>query len=168
MLEIDERSSCIGISVGQRGSAVSSGHCRRRFEAFRGTRVRSNNDSEIAKEANYTNPALFKFFPSKDALGSYIFEKSYRELVVVLETVLCEEGALDVVMTKWGRAYMQLVSERLHALLFVHENLPRFWPRVARKFGNRTLYTLMTDWIARGRKDGGSARRSPFPCKPLP
>jgi TetR/AcrR family transcriptional regulator, repressor of fatR-cypB operon len=119
----------------------------------------------IADEAGYTNPALFKFFKSKEALGLYVFEKTYRELMLVLESVLRDDGPLAGVMAKWAAAFVRLLSERLHAVLFVHDHLPQFWPRVARRFGNRTLFTLMTEWIQRGRKDGRISVAVPIPLQ---
>src|SRR4051812_47249332 len=34
----------------------------------------------IAREAGYTNPAMFKFFESKDELALYLFERCYDGL----------------------------------------------------------------------------------------
>jgi hypothetical protein len=88
--------------------------------------------------------------------------KTYRELMVVLESVLREDGPLQEVMPKWAAALVHLVSERLHAVLFVHDHLSQFWPRVARRFGNRTLFTLMAEWIQRGRKAGRISEAVPM------
>jgi AcrR family transcriptional regulator len=115
----------------------------------------------IGEEAGYTNPALFKFFRGKEALGIHVFEKTYRELMAVLESVLRADGPLEDVMPLWAEAFVRLASQRLHALLFVHDHLSRFWPRVSRRFGGRTLFKLMADWIERGRRDGRISAAAP-------
>ncbi len=108
----------------------------------------------IADEAGYTNPALFKFFKNKEALGIHVFERTYRELMLVLESVLRHDGPLQEAIPKWADAFVKLLAERLHAVLFVHDHLALFWPRVAKKFGGQSLFTLMTQWICRGRDSG--------------
>src|ERR1700753_2101442 len=46
---------------------------------------------DIAKSSGFTNPALFKHFPSKDALANYLFERCYLELYRLITNAMQPE-----------------------------------------------------------------------------
>jgi len=117
---------------------------------------------DIAAKAKYTNPALFKFFPSKEALGVYLFERAYRELLTKFETDFEKQGPLDSVLSQWMRTYVALLSEDLHAVLFVHNNLTLFWPKIASRFGNKTLFGVLRRWIRKGRDENRIGTSAPI------
>jgi len=48
----------------------------------------ATNIREIGKEAGYSNPALFKFFDSKEHLGLYLFERCYERYVDIFESAI--------------------------------------------------------------------------------
>ncbi|UPT75751.1 MAG: TetR/AcrR family transcriptional regulator [Elusimicrobiota bacterium] len=109
---------------------------------------------DIAAEARYTNPALFKYFDSKEALGVYLFERAYRELLTKFETDFEKEGPTKAVLLQWMRTYVELLSDDLESVLFVHDHLSLFWPKVASRFGNRTLFGVLRAWLVKGRAEG--------------
>jgi TetR/AcrR family transcriptional regulator, repressor of fatR-cypB operon len=118
-------------------------------KGFESTSIR-----QIAREAGYTNPALFKFFGSKEELGVYLFEQTYQELMLAFEPHLDEVRPVEQVLAAWADAYLGLLANRRHAFLYVHDHLAYFWPRVSVRFGGRSLFTLMREWIERGRVAG--------------
>jgi len=109
---------------------------------------------DIAAEAKYTNPAIFKFFVSKEALGVYLFERAYRELLTKFEADFKKEGPTEAVLLQWMRTFVALLSEDLESVLFVHNHLTLFWPKVAARFGNKTLFGILRGWIKKGRDAG--------------
>lgn len=120
--------------------------------------VESGYDSttirDIAAQAGYTNPALFKFFDSKEALGVYLFERAYRELLTRFEADFMKDGPIDDVLRQWMRTYVALLAEDRHAVLFVHAHLALFWPKVAARFRDKTLFAVLRGWIMKGRGAG--------------
>jgi len=93
---------------------------------------------DIGQAAGYTNPALYKFFPTKDALALYLFERCYLH---VFETVTAHtEGtryptSIKAFVTAWG----ELVEHHLPALLYVDEQLRNMWPHVRPTVRRRSL-----------------------------
>jgi TetR/AcrR family transcriptional regulator, repressor of fatR-cypB operon len=117
---------------------------------------------DIAAEANYTNPAIFKFFDTKEALGLYLFERTYRELLSKFESDFEKEGEIEAVLLQWMRTYVDLLSEDLQAVLFVHNHLTLFWPRVAARFRHKTLFGILRAWIQKGRDEGRIGSSAPI------
>ena len=117
---------------------------------------------EIAAEARYTNPAIFKFFDTKEALGVYLFERAYRELLTKFETDFEKEGATEAVLLQWMRTYVALLSDDLESVLFVHSHLTLFWPKVVERFGNKTLFGILRGWIEKGRYEGRIGTAAPI------
>lgn len=109
---------------------------------------------DIATEAEYTNPAIFKFFDSKEALGVYIFERAYADLLTKFEADFVKTGPTETVLLQWMRTYVALLSDDLESVLFVHNHLGLFWPKVASRFGNKTLFGILRGWIKTGRDEG--------------
>lgn len=109
---------------------------------------------DIAAEAKYTNPAIFKFFDSKEALGIYLFERAYRELLTKFEDDFEKDGPTEAVLLQWMRTYAALLTDDLESVLFVHNHLTLFWPKVAARFGHKTLFGILRGWIKKGRDEG--------------
>lgn len=117
---------------------------------------------DIAAEAEYTNPAIFKFFATKEALGVYLFERAYRELLTKFEADFEKDGPTEAVLLQWMRTYVALLSDDLESVLFVHDHLTLFWPKVAARFGNKTLFGILRGWIKRGRDEGRIRTSAPI------
>jgi AcrR family transcriptional regulator len=93
--------------------------------------VRESSIRAVASEAGITNPVLFKYFEGKEALAIYLFERCY--LRVVRETMAAIRGGgsfrsrLGELLTR----LMALLDESPEAVLFVNEELRRYWPLVS-------------------------------------
>lgn len=116
----------------------------------------------IAAESGYTNPALFKFFKTKEDLGLHLFEKSYGVLLEELGPFFQRPGTLEEVVDGWVGTYLALLERRLDVFLFVHDHFAHFWPRAARRFPGRDLFTLMRGWLAEGRRTGAVSDAVPI------
>lgn len=83
---------------------------------------------DIAAEAGFTNPALYRYFEGKEALAAHLFEASYRWIA--------GRTAAAMQAARPGRARLQafvdasvwLSTEAPEAVLFVNDHLQELWP----------------------------------------
>jgi AcrR family transcriptional regulator len=106
---------------------------------------------EIAVHAGCTNPAMFRHFDSKEALGYALFESCYRRLASGLVAVskgdqpTLREG-LDGCLT--------MIETSPDAVHFVLENLRRYWRDVPADLRKTSLVATMRNLIILQQKAG--------------
>lgn len=109
---------------------------------------------EIGDQAGLTNPALYRHFADKEALGLALYRRCYAQLVA--ETLRATER-LERPLEKIA-AYGELMIGRFEAqpevLLYIDEHQARFWPRLRAEFGARALSAQVESWIMAGRASG--------------
>ncbi len=117
----------------------------------------------IADEAGYTNPALFKFFATKDELGAHIFVRCHRAFVAQIEQHLLDDGSLDDVMPRWVGAFLDLLAADRDVVRFVHEHASTFapMPSVA-KLVDGDPFARLHAWLRRGRAAGRVSTSTPL------
>lgn len=117
----------------------------------------------IADEAGYTNPALFKFFATKDDLGAHIFVRCHRAFVARIEQHLVDDGPLDDVIPRWVGAFLDLLAEDRDVVLFVHEHASTFapMPSVAEQIDGDPFARLHA-WLRRARTAGRVSTVTPL------
>src|SRR3954463_14871606 len=93
--------------------------------------VRESSIRAVAAEAGFTNPVLFKYFEGKDALALHLFERCYLRLVREAAAALAEGGTFRARLRRLIARVLALLDEAPEAVLFVNEELRRFWPRVS-------------------------------------
>lgn len=109
---------------------------------------------QIAGEAGYTNPALFKFFATKDALALYLFESCYLQLFERLSASIDGkatfadrlDGILDV--------FLSQLEEDLDAFLFVQDHLRQMWPKVSPTVRRKSILFLIRRALQQGIEEG--------------
>ncbi len=106
----------------------------------------------IGDEAGYTNPALFKFFASKEALALHVFERSYLWMYERLAPAAAGtfQGALEGLL----EASLELIDEDVEAVLFVQDSLRELWPRLPAARRRRSIVALLGELIGRGIREG--------------
>jgi AcrR family transcriptional regulator len=108
------------------------------------------NIRAIALEAGYTNPALFKFFKSKDALGLFLFERCYARYYAALGAAIRPErpfhNNLAVTITKFS----EFLGESPDALLFVQDHLREFWPKLPQEARKKSILRLIETMLQQG------------------
>lgn len=113
-----------------------------------GTNVRM-----IGKEAGYTNPAMFKFFDSKDALALYLFERCYerlyRQIARAAVRASFHEALAGVI-----DAFLTAMDEDLEAVLFVQDSLRELWPLLPVATRRRSILRTLRALFERGVGDG--------------
>lgn len=93
--------------------------------------VRESSIRAVAKEAGFTNPVLFKYFDGKDALALHLFERCYLRLAHEASGALAGGGSFRARLGRLIRRVLALVDESPDAVLFVNEELRRYWPKVS-------------------------------------
>lgn len=109
---------------------------------------------DIAARAGYTNPALFKFFPSKDALAIYLFEICYTAIYENLAAELRPDMPFEAQLRGIVTAALFEMHRDLDAFLFVQDELRRMWPRVSKDVRKRSILGLIRRVLEKGLKEG--------------
>jgi TetR/AcrR family transcriptional regulator, repressor of fatR-cypB operon len=104
---------------------------------------------DIAAASGYTNPALYKFFPSKEALALHLFEGCYLRIESALRESMRGRRFGDDLAALVG-AYAGLVDGELEAVIFVSETLRQFWPRLPKAARRHSLLQDLRGLVARG------------------
>jgi len=120
--------------------------------------LRETTIRDIAAAAGYTNPALYKHFPSKDALALELFVACYRECVRVLDAKMSANNSFDLRLRALVRTYTASFDAYPDALMFAVEHLTRFWPEVPDAMTKRTMITLIRELVELGEADGSVPR----------
>ncbi len=113
-----------------------------RLFASRGVDAVSVRD--IAAATGFTNPALFRHFAGKEALAGALFEQCYRQMVETLEPASERNG-----LRAWLEAVLTEIVRRPEGVLFVLDNLKRYWHTLPDDLKNRNLPKLANEMIAR-------------------
>ncbi len=118
-----------------------------RLFASRGVEAVSVRD--IAAATGFTNPALFRHFAGKEALAEVLFEQCYRRLVEGLEPATDRDG-----LRAWLEAALTEIVRLPESVLFVLDNLKRYWPTLPDDLKDRNLPKLANEMIAREGRAG--------------
>src|SRR3569833_669857 len=93
---------------------------------------------DVAQEAGFSNPAMFKFYRSRDELASCVFERCYERLSTAL-FVATETGSFDARIQTTNHVAASMIDDDRDAFLFVTECLREFWPRASPKLRARSF-----------------------------
>src|SRR5215831_3268362 len=75
----------------------------------------------IGAAAGYTNPAMFKFFESKEALALYLFERCYGRLFLTVHAAASKDE-FDDALAAVIDAFLGAMDHDLEATIFVQES----------------------------------------------
>ena len=112
--------------------------------------VRESSIRAVAAEAGFTNPVLFKYFDGKEALALYLFERCYSRLVRETKGALGEGGSFQARLGRLISRVLELLDESPEAVLFVNEELRRYWPHVSAATRRHSLIGLTSAFFAEG------------------
>jgi AcrR family transcriptional regulator len=110
----------------------------------------ATNIRVIAKEAGYSNPALFKFFKSKEDLGLYLFECCYERYVDIFESSIRAGRSFDENLEDTIDRVSSVINENPGTLLFVQDHLRHFWPRVSTRVRLRSILAEVQRLVEQG------------------
>lgn len=116
---------------------------------FEGVSIR-----DIAADAGLTNPALYRHFPSKDALGLALYRKAYDAVLGAVESrVAPSMGGLEK-LEAYIEACVDLHRAKPSPLLYLDELQNTFWPKIRGEYGERTLSAFIMQCIRDGQAEG--------------
>lgn len=107
----------------------------------------------IGEEAGYTNPAMFKFFPSKNALALHLFERCHARLHGAVAAAAAGKD-FDAAFRAVVDALLAAMEEDLEAVLFVQDSLRELWPELPARARRRSIIALLRALFERGIRDG--------------
>lgn len=112
--------------------------------------VRESSIRAVAAEAGFTNPVLFKYFEGKEALALYLFERCYLRLVREAIGAIGSAGSFRARLRRLLEAVLSLLDESPEAVLFVNEELRRYWPQVSAATRKHSLIAMTRTFFAEG------------------
>ncbi len=107
------------------------------LELFASKGIEGTSVRAIGAAAGLTNPALFRHFSGKEALGLYLFERIFRRFRGSLPAV--NESPFADQLRATLAAYLRFFDEDLQAALFLQETLRRFWPQLSATLRRQSL-----------------------------
>ena len=128
---------------------------------FARQRVETVTVRQIAEEAGYTNPALFKYFPTKDALALYLFETCYVTLYDRLKKAIDDKSCFNEQLNALLGVYFSQLERNLDAFLYVQDHLRQMWPHVALSTRKKSILSLIKKVLEQGIREGAVARLNP-------
>jgi len=111
------------------------------------------NIRAIASEAGYTNPALFKFFKSKDALGLFLFDRCYARYYAALAAAIRPEEPFRENLGAALGKFSEFLAENPAALLFVQDHLREFWPKLPQEARKKSILRLIETVLEQGMRE---------------
>lgn len=131
---------------------------RAALRLFASQGIASTSVREIAAEAGYTNPALYRFFQGKMELAGFLFDRCYSHLRTEIRAAAgTSDRPPSVRLAGLVHAYAQLLEEDLEAVVFVHEALRSFWrPDEGQESIFGIVREILGDAVREGEMDAGS------------
>jgi AcrR family transcriptional regulator len=97
---------------------------------------------DIAQESGYTNPALYKHFPTKEKLALYLFERCHQQLWTSCSSALASgrdfRSRLDAYIGIW----LEFLEEYPEALAFLSDSARVLWPKSNETVRRHTMIDL--------------------------
>src|SRR5216683_4298088 len=115
---------------------------------------------EIAALAGYSNPAIFKYFRTKDKLALYLFKQCYQRVTDKLHEAIHLDRPFHENLQSLLVAYRVILEEDLDAFLYATENLRRFWQSLSPELRKRSLNGLLRQVFENGRAEGVVGRNA--------
>jgi AcrR family transcriptional regulator len=109
---------------------------------------------QIASHAGYSNPAIFKYFRTKDKLALYLFKQCFQKVTgEVREAIQLDRPFQENLQALLG-VYRRIVEEDLDAFLYVTENTRRFWPSLSPEQREQSVGRLLAQVFKNAKAEG--------------
>lgn len=109
---------------------------------------------DIARASGYSNPALFKFFASKEELALHLFGRCYTRLGERASLAGAPGRPFGERLGSLMRTFGQILDEEPEVLLFVQDNLRVYWPRLTPAERKTSLIGLLRGLLGDGVASG--------------
>lgn len=117
---------------------------------------------DIAAEAGYSNPAMFKHFAGKDELARYLFVSCYQHLIYRMFNGMDYSVPFHDNLKVLVKRATDFIDDSLDAFLFVQDNLRHFWPQLGSGLREQSMIGLLRKLLEAGRKQGTVATDVPL------
>ena len=109
---------------------------------------------DIADQAGYTNAAMFKFFPTKDALALYLFEQCYLAMFESLSSAVRPDMPFADQLHGIVNVSVASMDRDLDAFLFVQDQLRHMWRRVSPSVRKCSILAVIRATLEQGVREG--------------
>ena len=109
---------------------------------------------QIADQAGYTNPALFKFFKSKDALALHLFERCYLDLYRSLEQGVASNLPFRGRLKALVQVVIAYIERDPAQFLFVQDHLRVLWRHASRTTRRCSILGFIHSILLQGVREG--------------
>src|SRR3954469_8195248 len=113
---------------------------------------------DIARESGYTNPALYKHFPSKDKLAVHLFEVCHQRLWARCRSSIEAGTSFDAKLEGYIGQILQLVDEHPEAMAFLSDSARVLWPKAGATVRRHTMIGLARDLMSLAPRSGRGGR----------
>lgn len=107
---------------------------------------------DIGRAAGISSPALYRHYPSKDALGLDLYRRCYSQMVE-LAHLACKAPTPLAKLEAYVTEQVALYEREPLTVLYVDEHQQRFWSQIKTEFEPNTLSALVSRWVAEGRHE---------------
>ena len=97
---------------------------------------------DIAAESGYTNPALYKHFPSKEALALHLFETCHARLWEACSLALASGRTVHAKLEAYLQCWLELLDEHPDVMAFLSDSARVLWPKANTRVRRNTLIGL--------------------------
>jgi AcrR family transcriptional regulator len=112
---------------------------------------------DIAGEAGFTNPALYRHFESKEALAAHLFETSYAWMATRTASALRAAHSSRAKLRALVDVSIALSTECPEAVLYVNTHLQELWPASKSKLVGQSLIGQVRALVRAAREGGAYA-----------
>ena len=102
----------------------------------------STSIRDIAEESGYTNPALYKHYPSKDALALELFESCHARVWTMCSAALASGRGFDEKLDAYVGCWLGLHDEFPEVMAFLSDSARVLWPKLRRASRRNTMIGL--------------------------
>ncbi len=127
-------------------------------DGFDATNIRAIGDA-----AGYTNPAIFKFFKSKDALALHLFERCYTRYHTALEAATRPSATFHANIQVLVAKFVEIIDESPDAFLFVQDHLRTLWPKLPATARRKSILRLVQSLLEQGIQERAIRKDAPLP-----
>lgn len=118
---------------------------------------------DIAAASGYSSTVLYKFFASKEALASYLFDRCYALLALKLRHRLDPASPFLVNVRTLMRSAGEMVVWHTQAVLYVSEHIRLMWPSLSEQRKRDSLAHILTELFAQGAREGVIKQKAEIP-----
>ena len=114
--------------------------------------VAGTNVRQIAAQAGFTNPIIFKYFDSKEGLARALFERCYEELVGTLFVSVDLEEPFPENIARFVTRYSELLGRTPVIPVFVLTHFRDLAPGLPARLKRRPLNAAFQELLASGKR----------------